>query len=147
MLEVEKTQLVCPGCQTFNRVVATSLVDDPVCEKCGVPLLTGRVGELTAASFAGIVNNSDLPVIVNFWTSWCGHCRNFETVFSDAARELKLQALFFRVETEEEPELVRQFAMMTTPTQLVFRAGKEVVRQTGVLQLPLLIEWLKPHLS
>ncbi len=147
MLEREEIKLVCPECQTINKVLAVSLAEVPVCDKCGVPLLTGRVGELTTASFVEIIENTTLPVVVNFWTSWCGHCRNFESVFAEAAGELKLQALLFRVETEEEPELVRQFAMMTTPTQVVFRYGKEVARQTGVLQMPLLMEWLKPYLS
>ena len=147
MSEREEIKLVCLKCQAFNKVAAASLVEAPVCDKCGMPLLTGLVGELTTASFAAIIENTDLPVVVNFWTSWCGHCRNFESVFAEAARELKLQALLFRVETEEEPELVRQFVMMTTPTQVVFRGGIEVARQTGVSQLPLLMEWLKPHLS
>jgi len=147
MSEREEIKLICLGCQTFNKVMTAGLSEVPVCDKCGVPLLTGRVGELTTASFTEIIENTDLPVVVNFWTSWCGHCRNFESVFAGAAGELKLQALLFKVETEEEPELVRQFAMMTTPTQVVFRGGKEVARQTGVLQLPLLMEWLKPHLS
>jgi len=147
ILEREETKLVCSECQIINKVITVNLTEVPVCEKCGVALLTGSVGELTTASFAEVINNATLPVVVNFWTSWCGHCRNFEPVFRAAAGELKLQALLFRVETEEEPELVREFAMMTTPTQVVFRDGKEIARQTGVLQLPLLMEWLKPHLS
>lgn len=143
----EETKLVCPECQTLNKVFTMSLSGNPVCEKCGEPILTGSVGELTTATFAEAIDNSDLPIVVNFWTSWCGHCRNFESVFAGAAQELRSEALFFRVETEEEPELVRRFAMMTTPTQLVFRDGKEIVRQTGVLQLPLLKKWLEPYLK
>ncbi len=147
MSERVEIKLVCLKCQTLNKIIDASPAETSVCEKCGLPLLTGRVGELTTTFFAETIENTNLPVVVNFWTSWCGHCRNFESVFAEAASELKLQALLFRVETEEEPELVRQFAMMTTPTQVVFRGGKEVARQTGVSQLPLLMEWLKPHLS
>ena len=146
MSEREIIKLVCPECRTINKVKAGNSITAPVCEKCGSGLLDGRVVELTTASFAEIIENTDLPVVVNFWTSWCGHCRNFASIFAAAASELQAQALFFQVETEEEPELVRQFEMMTTPTQVVFQGGKEVARQTGVSQLPLLSQWLKPHI-
>lgn len=143
----ENLQLVCPDCQTINRVPASRLADGSHCGKCQHELLDGRVRDLTSVSFNQVVNNTDLPVVINFWASWCGHCRNFEPVFDDAAQKLKLQARLFRIESEEEPELIRRFAIMGMPTHIILQNGREIARQSGAMQLPLLMQWLDSYLK
>ncbi|MCK5679797.1 thioredoxin TrxC [bacterium] len=139
-------QLVCPNCQTINRVADTRLQEEPHCGKCKTVLLDGRVRELTTADFAKYIGKNELPVVVNFGASWCGHCRNFEPVFAQAAQKLKFQASLFRVESEEEPELVRRYGIKGMPTHIIFKGDKEVARQSGAMQLPLFMQWLTPHL-
>ncbi|MCK5916432.1 MAG: thioredoxin TrxC [Deltaproteobacteria bacterium] len=143
----ENLQLVCPNCQTINRVPASRLADGPRCGKCQHELLDGRVRELTSVSFNKVVNNTDLPVVINFWASWCGHCRNFEPVFDEAAQKLKLQVRLFRIESEEEPELIRRFAVMGMPTHIILQNGREIARQSGAMQLSLLMQWLDSYLK
>jgi len=141
----ENLELVCSECQTVNRVESARFSEGPLCGRCKAALLDGRVRELTNTDFTKFISKNELPVVVNFWASWCGHCRNFEPVFAAAAQQLKFQARLFRVETEEEPELVRRFSIMSMPTHIIFKDGKEVSRQSGAMQLPMLLEWLKSY--
>ena len=122
---LENVHLVCNECQTVNRVAAAHFTEGPGCGKCKIPLLEGHVKELTGADFSKYIN--------------------FEPVFAAAAQQLKLQACLFRVETEEEPELVRHYSIMTMPTHIILKGGKEISRQSGAMQLPMLLDWLKAY--
>ena len=141
----EKLHLVCSECRTVNRVESARFSEGPRCGRCKAALLDGQVRELTSADFTKFISKNELSVVVNFWASWCGHCRNFEPVFAAAAQQLKSQARLFRVETEEEPELARRFSIMSMPTHIIFKDGKELSRQSGAMQLPLFMAWLKSY--
>ncbi|MCD6292145.1 MAG: thioredoxin TrxC [Deltaproteobacteria bacterium] len=142
----ENINLVCSQCQSVNQVPKLRLKEDACCSKCQTPLLTGQVVDLTASTYASFVGENDLPVVVNFWVSWCGHCRNFAAVFDDAAAQLHYQARLARVESEEEPDLIRQFAVKGMPTHIIFQSGREVARQSGAMPLPSFMSWLRPYL-
>jgi len=142
----ENIHLVCSRCQDLGRIPELSLKENPRCGKCQTPLLTGQVVDLTSQTFTSFISKNDLPVVVNFWVLWCGHCRNFDPVFADAAAQLQYQARMARVESEEEPTLIRQFAVKGMPTHIIFRAGREVARQSGVMPLPAFMSWLQEYL-
>ena len=71
--------LVCPHCQSINRVPAAKLADRPNCGRCQQPLFTGEPIELTTATFSRHVERSDLPLLVDFW----GTSKNPSTPASD----------------------------------------------------------------
>ena len=142
----ENIHLVCSRCQGLNRIPELRLKEDPRCGKCQTPLLAGKVVDLTAQTFELFISKNDLPVVVNFWVSWCGHCRNFDPVFADAAAQLQCQARLARVESEEEPTLIRQLAVKGMPTHIIFRAGREVARQSGAMPLPAFMSWLQEYI-
>ena len=135
-------ELVCPHCAAVNRVPPERLADDPKCGKCGAALLPAAPVDLTAASFDKFVARSGLPVVVDFWASWCGPCKMMAPVFAQAARELNTQYRFAKVETDQEQELAARYGIRSIPTLVVFHAGREAARQPGALDAGRLRAWL-----
>lgn len=84
---------------------------------------------ITKSSFETEVLNSDKPVLVDFWAPWCGPCQMVIPIIEELAEEVT-DAKICKVNVDEEPELAREFRVMSIPTLLVFKDGK--VAQTAV---------------
>jgi thioredoxin 2 len=125
--------LVCPHCDTTNRVPRERLADAPVCGQCGKPLFDGHPAALSEASFDRQVARNDIPVVVDFWADWCGPCKMMAPQFERAARMLAPRARFAKVDTEAHPGLAARYAIRGIPTTIVFRGGREVARQSGAM--------------
>jgi thioredoxin 2 len=136
-------QIACPSCLTANRVPSERLAEDPKCGKCHEPLLAGEPVALDEASFDAVVGRTGLPVLVDFWASWCGPCRMMAPMFEAAARELRTQARFAKVNTEEAPALARRFGVRAIPTLVLFHGGREVRRTAGVMDARALSRWVR----
>lgn len=70
----QSRHVVCPHCEAVNRVPETRLQHQPRCGKCREPLFTGAPVELDDRNFSRHLNRSDLPLVVDFWASWCAPC-------------------------------------------------------------------------
>ena len=87
---------------------------------------------LTKENFAQEVLQSDKPVLVDFWATWCGPCRMLAPVIEQIAEETAGRVKVGKVNVDEEPELASAFQIASIPTLVVIRDGKAVQTAVGV---------------
>ncbi len=83
-------------------------------------------------NFEQEVLNSDKPVLVDFWASWCGPCKMIAPFIEEIANE-RSDIKVCKINVDEEPELAVKYQVMSIPTLLVIKDGKEVKRSMGAL--------------
>ena len=85
---------------------------------------------LTKDNFAKEVLHSEKPVLVDFWASWCGPCMALAPTVDEVAEEQSAVAVG-KVNVDDEPELARQYRIMSIPTLMLFQNGEPVRREVG----------------
>ena len=78
------------------------------------------------------VTKSDTTVLIDFWASWCGPCRMMSPVIDEIAEEMGDSIKVGKINIDEERDLAIQYDVMSIPTFIVFKNGKEVNRSVGV---------------
>ena len=126
-------RVICPNCLSINNVPKKDSYLKANCGKCKESLLNNKPIDLTSANFDEIIVNSDIPVIVDFWASWCGPCKMFAPVFNEVSKKYPLKAVFAKVNTEVEQTISGKYHIMSIPTLIVYKNGVEVKRVSGAL--------------
>jgi thioredoxin 1 len=78
---------------------------------------------VTDATFAELVLNNPLPVVVDFWAEWCPPCRPVARILAELAGEFEGQIVIAKINSDENPEATRTYQVMSMPTLLFFRDG------------------------
>lgn len=86
---------------------------------------------LTKQTYDGEVVNSDIPVLVDFWAPWCGPCRMLAPVIEEIAQEYEGKIKVCKVNVDEEGELASMNAIVSIPTVILFKDGKQVGKLVG----------------
>ena len=97
---------------------------------------------ITKDNFENEVLKSDVPVLVDFWASWCGPCRMMSPIVDQIAEEVT-NCKVGKINVDEEGELAQQFGIMSIPTLLVFRDGKVANQSVGVRDKAFVIDMIK----
>lgn len=127
--------VTCAACSKANRLPAARMGDKAKCGSCRGQLLpiAHPVPLSSAAEFDELVQQSELPVLVDYWAEWCGPCRMVAPELEKLATQRIGKLVIAKVDTEALRDVAARFGIASIPTMILFRNGKEVDRLSGAM--------------
>lgn len=96
------------------------------------------------AKFSDLIKG-DKPVLVDFYADWCGPCKTMEPIIQQAKRHLGAQATVIKVNVDRNQHAAQKYGVRSIPTLILFKNGKPVWRQSGVVPAKDIVNGVKQH--
>ena len=103
--------------------------------------------DITEDNFETEVLNSDVPVLVDFWATWCAPCRKLSPMLDEIAKDFDNKIKFAKINTDESLKLAKDYSISGLPTILIFKDGKALERMVGMVQKSTVISNVEKYLS
>lgn len=110
-------------------------------------MASDKIVEVTNDNFGTTVAKSEVPILVDFWASWCGPCRMVAPVLEELADELDGKLRIGKVNVDENQELAMQFRVSSIPAFVLFKNGQAVDRAVGAMPKGAFKSFLASHLG
>jgi thioredoxin 1 len=105
------------------------------------------IGDVTDQDFEERVLGSERPVLVDFWAEWCVPCHMVSPVVEEIGRDKGDDLQVAKLNIDENPDVTRRFGVMSIPTLMLFKDGKEIARVVGARGKDALLKEIDPHVA
>jgi thioredoxin 1 len=98
-------------------------------------------------TFTDLINKSELPVLVDFYADWCGPCKTLSPIVQQVASEMHGRIKVIKVNVDKNQHAAMKYQIRGVPTLMLFKSGKVLWRQAGLMQKNALQQTLERHIS
>lgn len=96
-------------------------------------------------NFENLINSATVPVLVDFYATWCGPCKMMHPILENVKSQVGDKARIVKIDVDEQQALAMQYRIQAVPTLMLFKDGKQVWRQSGVVQSNELVSLIEKY--